>query len=239
MLAALEEVDPGGRAALRPAPPADPGHRAERRRRGGGPDPGVGARRPRQGSGGARSVGDRGAVPERALPGALRGRAPRGAARRGPRRRARRSRVDPLGPGGLRRGAHRPRRAGDRGSRPWWKSCAPAASPWRSARPPTSASAWSRTSPATRSTGSTAAVWRCRSIPTIRPSSTRTSPASTCACTETFGYTPAELAGFALAGLRHAFLPEDERTEMEQRFRRQLDDLGGELLEMPMELPVS
>lgn len=47
---------------------------------------------------------------------------------------------------------------------------------------------------------------------------------------EVFGYTPAELAGFALAGLRHAFLPEAERAELEDRFRRQLGDLGDAVL---------
>ena len=51
---------------------------------------------------------------------------------------------------------------------------------------------------------------------------------------EAFGYTAAELAGFALAGLKHAFLPENERADLEKRFRRQL----GELFESPMKLPV-
>ena len=41
----------------------------------------------------------------------------------------------------------------------------------------------------------------------------------------TFGYGPAELAGFALAGLRQSFLPEEEKAGLERRFREQVEAL--------------
>jgi len=46
----------------------------------------------------------------------------------------------------------------------------------------------------------------------------------------TFGYSAGELAGFAMAGLDHAFLPPDEHRELRRRFRREIGDLGEELL---------
>lgn len=51
---------------------------------------------------------------------------------------------------------------------------------------------------------------------------------------EAFGYTPAELAGFSLAALRHSFLPDDEKAVLEEEFRRQFDRLGRELLGAPV-----
>ncbi|HEY4596229.1 MAG TPA: adenosine deaminase, partial [Thermoanaerobaculia bacterium] len=42
---------------------------------------------------------------------------------------------------------------------------------------------------------------------------------------QTFGYSPAELAGLSLAALRQSFLPEPERQTLEERFRQQLDAL--------------
>jgi adenosine deaminase len=52
---------------------------------------------------------------------------------------------------------------------------------------------------------------------------------------ETFGYSAEELAGFALAALRCSFLPEAEKGLREADFRRQLADLGRELLGAPVE----
>jgi aminodeoxyfutalosine deaminase len=46
---------------------------------------------------------------------------------------------------------------------------------------------------------------------------------------ETFGYDAADLAGFSLAALRHAFLPEERRTALEADFRRQFAELGSDL----------
>lgn len=56
---------------------------------------------------------------------------------------------------------------------------------------------------------------------------------------QTFGYTPAELAGLALAALRCSFLPEPERAALEATFHRELDALGRELFGAPVEPPVS
>jgi adenosine deaminase len=56
---------------------------------------------------------------------------------------------------------------------------------------------------------------------------------------QTFGYTPAELAGLVLGAVRHAFLPEAERATLEESFRAQLDVLGRELLGGPVEAMVS
>jgi aminodeoxyfutalosine deaminase len=56
---------------------------------------------------------------------------------------------------------------------------------------------------------------------------------------QTFGYSPAELAGFSLAALRQSFLPEDERATLEESFRQQCDDLGKEMFDAPVEPPVS
>ena len=56
---------------------------------------------------------------------------------------------------------------------------------------------------------------------------------------QTFGYSPAELAGFSLAALRQSFLPEAERIALEESFRQQFDDLGKEMFDAPVEPPVS
>jgi aminodeoxyfutalosine deaminase len=56
---------------------------------------------------------------------------------------------------------------------------------------------------------------------------------------QTFGYSPAELAGFSLAALRQSFLPEAERTALEESFRQQCDALGKEMFGAPVEPPVS
>lgn len=50
-----------------------------------------------------------------------------------------------------------------------------------------------------------------------------------------FGYDAPTLAGFSMAALRHAFLDEEERAELEARFRRELAALGEELLGEPVE----
>ena len=50
----------------------------------------------------------------------------------------------------------------------------------------------------------------------------------------TFGYTAAELAGLSLAALRQSFLPEPEKTALEQRFREEFAALGQELLGAPV-----
>lgn len=54
----------------------------------------------------------------------------------------------------------------------------------------------------------------------------------------TFGYGAGELAGFAMAGLDHAFLPPAEHRELRRRFLREIGDLGEELLGERVE-PVS
>lgn len=46
----------------------------------------------------------------------------------------------------------------------------------------------------------------------------------------TFGYSAGELAGLALAGLDHAFLPAAEQRELRERFQRDFARLGVELL---------
>jgi aminodeoxyfutalosine deaminase len=56
---------------------------------------------------------------------------------------------------------------------------------------------------------------------------------------QTFGYSPAELAGFSLAALRQSFLPEAERAALVESFRQQFDDLGKEMFGAPVEPPVS
>lgn len=56
----------------------------------------------------------------------------------------------------------------------------------------------------------------------------------------TFGYGADELAGLSLAALRQSFLPEDDRRALEARFRREMAELGHELLEgavTPVEEP--
>jgi aminodeoxyfutalosine deaminase len=52
---------------------------------------------------------------------------------------------------------------------------------------------------------------------------------------ETFGYDAADLAGFSLAALRHAFLPAERRTALEADFRRQFAELGSDLYGSPVE----
>ena len=56
---------------------------------------------------------------------------------------------------------------------------------------------------------------------------------------QTFGYSPAELAGFSLAALRQSFLPEADKAALEESFRQQFDALGRELFGAPVEAPVS
>jgi adenosine deaminase len=50
-----------------------------------------------------------------------------------------------------------------------------------------------------------------------------------------FGYRPAELAGLALAALRHAFLDRAEAEAWELEFRQEFAELGEELLGAPVE----
>lgn len=56
---------------------------------------------------------------------------------------------------------------------------------------------------------------------------------------QTFGYSPAELAGFSLAALRQSFLPEADKAAMAESFHQQFDTLGRELFGAPVEAPVS
>jgi len=56
---------------------------------------------------------------------------------------------------------------------------------------------------------------------------------------QTFGYSPAELAGFSVAALRQSFLPEAEKEALGESFREQFDALGRELFGAPVEAPVS
>jgi aminodeoxyfutalosine deaminase len=56
---------------------------------------------------------------------------------------------------------------------------------------------------------------------------------------QAFGYTADELAGLALAGVRHSFLPEPERAALETRFHAQLDALGRELFGAPVQPAVN
>ncbi|HYN22639.1 MAG TPA: adenosine deaminase [Thermoanaerobaculia bacterium] len=55
----------------------------------------------------------------------------------------------------------------------------------------------------------------------------------------TFGYGPAELAGFSLAALRHSFLPPEEKAVLERRFHEEMQGLARDLLGASLELPVS
>jgi adenosine deaminase len=52
---------------------------------------------------------------------------------------------------------------------------------------------------------------------------------------ETFGYDAADLAGFSLAALSHAFLPAERRTALEAELRRQFAALGADLYGVPVE----
>ena len=56
---------------------------------------------------------------------------------------------------------------------------------------------------------------------------------------QTFGYSPAELAGLSLAALRQSFLSEPDRSKIEESFRRECDVLGLELFGSPVEPPVN
>ncbi|HEX4959625.1 MAG TPA: adenosine deaminase [Thermoanaerobaculia bacterium] len=56
---------------------------------------------------------------------------------------------------------------------------------------------------------------------------------------QTFGYSPAELAGLSLAALRQSFLPPEEKSNLEETFRQRFDALGKELFGAPVEAPVS
>jgi aminodeoxyfutalosine deaminase len=56
---------------------------------------------------------------------------------------------------------------------------------------------------------------------------------------QAFGYDADQLAGLALAGLRHSFLPEPERATLEARFHDQLDGLGRELFGAPVQPAVN
>lgn len=56
---------------------------------------------------------------------------------------------------------------------------------------------------------------------------------------QTFGYTPAQLAGLSLAAVRQSFLSEAEKTALEESFHQQFDALGRELFGAPVEPPVS
>ena len=56
---------------------------------------------------------------------------------------------------------------------------------------------------------------------------------------QTFGYSPAELAGLSLAALRQSFLPQEKRAAMAETFRERFDALGRELFGAPVEAPVS
>lgn len=50
----------------------------------------------------------------------------------------------------------------------------------------------------------------------------------------TFGYSAEEMAGFALAGLQHSFLPADRKSRLEERFRQRFRELGKTHLGRPV-----
>jgi adenosine deaminase len=56
---------------------------------------------------------------------------------------------------------------------------------------------------------------------------------------EAFGYTPGELAGLSLAGLRQSFLPDGEKAVLEADFRERMDTLARELLGSGLAIPLS
>jgi aminodeoxyfutalosine deaminase len=56
---------------------------------------------------------------------------------------------------------------------------------------------------------------------------------------QTFGYSPAELAGLSLAALRQSFLSEPDRSKIEESFHEQCDLLGQELFGAPVEPPIN
>ena len=47
---------------------------------------------------------------------------------------------------------------------------------------------------------------------------------------ETFGYGPEELAGLALAAVRHSFLPDAEKAELERSMRSEIESLAEQHL---------
>src|SRR5688500_10115669 len=53
---------------------------------------------------------------------------------------------------------------------------------------------------------------------------------------EAFGYSAPDMAGLALASLRHSFLPPDDKARMEADFRRQFAALGAEILGQAVEV---
>jgi adenosine deaminase len=56
---------------------------------------------------------------------------------------------------------------------------------------------------------------------------------------ETFGYTPAELAGLSLAALRQSFLPDADKAALEADFRERIAALSRELLGSELSHPLS
>jgi adenosine deaminase len=53
---------------------------------------------------------------------------------------------------------------------------------------------------------------------------------------ETFGYSAEDLAGLALAAVRHSFAPPEEKRAMEQRFRAEIAEAAARHLEAPLAL---
>lgn len=53
---------------------------------------------------------------------------------------------------------------------------------------------------------------------------------------EAFGYSAPDMAGLALASLRHSFLPPDDKARLEADFRRQFAALGAEILGQAVEV---
>jgi adenosine deaminase len=51
---------------------------------------------------------------------------------------------------------------------------------------------------------------------------------------QTFGYGPSELAALAMAGIRHAFVGQEERARLEAELRTQAGALGEELFGAPV-----
>ena len=51
---------------------------------------------------------------------------------------------------------------------------------------------------------------------------------------DTFSYSPAELAGLAIAGLRQSFMPAGEKAALEKEYRVEIAALGEELLGAPV-----
>ena len=53
---------------------------------------------------------------------------------------------------------------------------------------------------------------------------------------ETFGYSASDLAGLALAAVRHSFLPTDDKQQLESSFRAEMLELAGRHLDAPLEI---